>query len=77
LSSLAGVDAAAAAALGFLKADYVAVERERRWLCQATPRELVYETWTINDLYVAGTRLRLREARRGRRPATAALQPKG
>jgi len=63
LSSLGEVDAAAAAALGFLKADYVAVERERRWLCRAAPRELVTETWTINDLYVAGTQLRLREAR--------------
>jgi len=63
LSSASEVDAAAAAALGFLKSDYVAVERERRWLCGPVPRELVYETWAISDLYVAGTRLRLREAR--------------
>jgi CYTH domain-containing protein len=63
LSSAADIDPAAAAALGFLNLNYVAVERERRWLCRPAPPELVYETWAINDLYVAGTGLRLREAR--------------
>lgn len=62
--SSAEVDSEAAAALGFLKTDYFAVERERRWLCRPAPRELIYESWSISDLYVAETQLRLREARR-------------
>ncbi len=52
-----------AAALGFPKAKYVFVERERRWLCRDVPRERVAQTEAITDLYVAGTLLRLREAR--------------
>lgn len=56
------VDRQIARALGFPKPQYVAVERERRWLCRSVPRELVRTTEAITDLYVAGTRLRLREA---------------
>ena len=39
------------------------VERERRWLCRNVPRERALRTEAITDLYVSGTRLRLREAR--------------
>jgi CYTH domain-containing protein len=53
--------------LGFPKAAYTQVERERRWLGRATagelPRELIVRSELITDLYVTGTRLRLREAR--------------
>jgi CYTH domain-containing protein len=62
-SRLAGVDPELAAELGFLKTKYIAVERERRWLGRDVPRELVLRSEAIDDLYVAGTRLRLREAR--------------
>ena len=64
MSSAAEIDPALATALGFLKSDYAAIERERRWLCRDFPRELILETWSIADLYVQGTQLRLREARR-------------
>jgi CYTH domain-containing protein len=57
------VDQRTAASLGFPKLEYVAVERERRWLCRAVPRERVVRTEAMTDLYVTGTRLRLREAR--------------
>jgi CYTH domain-containing protein len=57
------IDPTIATALGFPKPRYTAVERERRWLCQEVPRGLIRETLTINDLYVTGTRLRLREMR--------------
>ena len=57
------IDATLAAKLGFPKLRYVFVEYERRWLCTALPCELVTETEQINDLYVIGTNLRLREAR--------------
>jgi CYTH domain-containing protein len=57
------IDPAVAKALGFPKATYTVVERERRWLCREVPRELIVRTETIVDLYVAGTQLRLREAR--------------
>ena len=57
------IDPLAASALGFPKLEYVALERERRWLCRAVPRERVVRTEAITDLYVTGTRLRLREAR--------------
>lgn len=53
-----------ATALGFPKPEYMAVERERRWLCRVIPRERILNTEAITDLYVTGTRLRLREARR-------------
>ena len=56
------IDAATAAALGFPKLKYVWVERERRWLCANIPMHLVQRTEDITDLYVTGTRLRLREA---------------
>jgi len=52
-----------AAQLGFPRPQYTAIERERRWLCKAVPREQVLRTEAITDLYVTGARLRLREAR--------------
>ena len=57
-----GVDAATAAALGWPKLKYAWVERERRWLCAALPAGLSSRAEVITDLYVTGTRLRLREA---------------
>jgi CYTH domain-containing protein len=57
------IDPNQAEALGFPKPEYTSVERERRWLCRRVPHELVLRTEAITDLYVAGTRLRLREAR--------------
>jgi CYTH domain-containing protein len=56
------IDPETAAALGWPKAKYAWVERERRWLCREVPWAQVITTETITDLYVAGTRLRLREA---------------
>jgi CYTH domain-containing protein len=57
------IDPQIAAALGFPKSKYMAIERERRWLCREVPRDLVVSTESITDLYVTGARLRLREAR--------------
>ena len=57
------IDRQTAAALGFAKPDYVAIERERRWLCSEVPRAPILDSEAITDLYVTGTRLRLREAR--------------
>jgi len=57
------IDPAIAARLGFVKTRYVVVERERRWICRAVPRDLVEQTEAISDLYVDGARLRLRDAR--------------
>ncbi len=57
-----GIDAATAAALGWPKLKYAWVERERRWLCDALPEGLNGTAEAITDLYVTGTRLRLREA---------------
>jgi CYTH domain-containing protein len=57
------VDPKRAAALGFPKAHYTVVERDRRWLCNEVPRERIVGTEAITDLYVTGSRLRLREAR--------------
>jgi CYTH domain-containing protein len=57
------IDQQIAAALGFPKLKYMAVERERRWLCREIPRKLIILTEAITDLYVTGARLRLREAR--------------
>lgn len=57
------IDPTLAKALGFPKPAYTVVERERRWLCRAVPRERIVRTETIVDLYVTGARLRLREAR--------------
>lgn len=53
-----------AARLGFPKLKYVFVERERRWLCREVPRDRIVQSHAIADIYVTGTRLRLREARR-------------
>lgn len=51
------------AALGFLKPEkYAAVERERRWLCAGLPDLPVVRAEAIEDLYVEGSRLRLRRA---------------
>jgi CYTH domain-containing protein len=57
------VDRKIATALGFPKPHYTLVERERRWLCRDVPRERIVRTEMVTDLYVTGTRLRLREAR--------------
>ena len=54
-------------ALGFPKAGYTVVERERCWLCRNVPRERALRTEAITDLYVSGTRLRLREGTPDRR----------
>jgi hypothetical protein len=56
------IDPNTAAALGFPKLKYACVERERRWLCDHVPQALVVKAEEITDLYVEGTRLRLREA---------------
>ena len=39
------------------------VEHERRWLCRDVPYDKVIRSERIVDLYVTGSRLRLREAR--------------
>jgi CYTH domain-containing protein len=52
-----------ASALGFPKPAFTSVEHERRWLCREVPHERILHSEAITDLYVAGTRLRLREAR--------------
>ena len=57
------IDAETAASLGFAKTKYLAIEHERRWLCDAVPGDLVDRTEAIIDLYVTGTQIRLREAR--------------
>ncbi|MGZ8364322.1 MAG: hypothetical protein ACXWVO_10775 [Caulobacteraceae bacterium] len=56
------IDPAAAAALGWPKAKYAWVERERRWLCRAVPFDRVVRSEAFRDLYVENTQLRLREA---------------
>jgi hypothetical protein len=56
------IDPETAKALGFPKPAYTVVERERRWLCRGVPREKVLLSERITDLYVTGSRLRLREA---------------
>ena len=57
------IDPETAKALGFPKPAYTVVERERRWLCRDVPRDKVLLSERITDLYVTGSRLRLREAR--------------
>jgi len=53
-----------AVALGLVKpGKYGTVERERRWLCDGAPDRLDGPGRLIVDLYVEGTRLRLREMR--------------
>lgn len=56
-------DQTIAARLGFPKAKYLGVERERRWICRFVPRDLIEQSHEVSDVYVTGTRLRLREAR--------------
>jgi CYTH domain-containing protein len=57
------IDDKIALALGFPKAVYTQVERERRWLSSVAPQDMIARSELITDLYVTGTRLRLREAR--------------
>ena len=57
------IDPQTAKALCFPKPAYRVVELERRWLCRDVPRERVTRSERITDLYVTGSRLRLREAR--------------
>lgn len=57
------IDPRTAKALGFPKPAYTVIEYERRWLCRDVPREKVNRRERITDLYVSGSRLRLREAR--------------
>jgi CYTH domain-containing protein len=63
VSALTSIDPTLATLLGFPKPEYTAVERERRWLCAAVPRDQISQTLTVTDLYVQGTRLRLRDMR--------------
>ena len=56
------IDADLAAALGWPKAKYAWVERERRWLCDHMPVEPVVGAEHFTDLYITGTCLRLRSA---------------
>ncbi len=60
--TLPEIDPATAAALGWPKSKYAWIERERRWLCRAVPHDRVIRVEHFTDLYVEGTRLRLREA---------------
>jgi CYTH domain-containing protein len=62
MSADSEVDPATAADLGWPKPKYAWIERERRWLCSEVPWEHVAASETITDLYVTGTRLRLRDA---------------
>jgi len=57
------IDALDAAALGWPKTKYAALERERRWLCEHIPADLVERSSAIVDIYISGTQLRLRELR--------------
>ena len=57
------IDPETAKALGFPKPAFTVVEHERRWLCRDVPYEMVIRSERIVDLYVTGSRLRLREAR--------------
>src|SRR3569832_2395234 len=57
------LDRTLAAALGVPRLQYTGVERERRWLCREVPRSQIRQTLYVTDLYVAGSRLRLREMR--------------
>ena len=56
------IDPQTAKALCFPKPAYTVVEHERRWLCREVPQERVSRSERIVDLYVTGSRLRLREA---------------
>jgi CYTH domain-containing protein len=59
---MSDIDPATAASLGWPKAKYAWVERERRWLCRTVPVDRIVRSEAIVDLYVTGTQLRLREA---------------
>ena len=63
VSAFSSIDPALASSLGFPKPEYTAVERERRWLCAEVPHDQVRQTLAVTDLYVRGTRLRLRDMR--------------
>ncbi len=56
-------DQATATRLGFPKLKYATIERERRWLCRQFPMKRVINSSAITDLYITGTRLRLRDIR--------------
>ena len=55
------LDLESARALGWPKLTYAALELERRWLCSHIPAE-TEKGERITDIYITGTRLRLREA---------------
>jgi hypothetical protein len=57
------IDPDLARTLGFPKLKYAYVERERRWLCARLPDVEVISADAVTDLYIEGSRLRLREAR--------------
>ena len=56
-------DQKTAAMLGFPKLTYAAIERERRWLCRQFPMDRIVGSDAIVDLYITGTKLRLRDMR--------------
>jgi CYTH domain-containing protein len=56
------IDPETAARLGWPKLKYAQVERERRWLCRDAPWDRIVRSERLCDLYVTGTRLRVREA---------------
>lgn len=55
------IDETIARALGWPRLKYADLERERRWLCREVPPSLLLQTVRLTDLYVTGTRLRLRQ----------------
>lgn len=57
------IDPEIARAHSFPKPEYYKVELERRWICREVPRADILRSEEITDLYVEGSRLRLREAR--------------
>lgn len=59
---MANIDQATAAALGWPKSKYAWVEHERRWLCRSAPLDRAVSSEVLEDLYITGTQLRLREA---------------
>ena len=60
---MSGLDARAVE-LGLVNPEkYSAIERERRWLCRGLPPGLSDHGSRIEDLYIDGTRLRLRAMR--------------
>jgi CYTH domain-containing protein len=55
------IDQGTAEALSFPKPQYMAVELERRWLCQRIPHESVVDISEIVDIYIGESQVRLRE----------------